>query len=311
MADLISLELGLTGLPGLSPIQQSQVPAIISAASELVERWCNRQFAKASFDELYTGDGSGVLILRKFPVASIERLSGGLQTAFTVTNSDSTTNWRANAAIINTGTGGTESNPTDLVLTRYTSSGTIQNTFSFATYTTLTGLAAAINGTGGGWSATVPARFAPWSCTEIRPVQGTIGALGNDAKFRVYSQDILDFSINQGTGEVRIPSTAFWPLSPYGDVSVLWPDSTTATAGFNSYRVVYTAGFDPIPYGVQQAVVMTVQSMYQSLLASNVYKREKLFDYEYEIDPSSRHAIPRAAQELLFMYRDFRATGEY
>lgn len=171
-------------------------------------------------------------------------------------------------------------------------------------------LADSINSYGNGWRAEVSGRFVNWPTTDLRPLQGSANAFGTPASLKVYSNDVGGYYVDQDTGEVRFQSGNYWMPTMYGETSPAWPDSPFVY-GFHSLRVQYTAGFTTVPEAVQQAVVLIVQDMFISTNVYNGYKKEKLFDYEYELAEYAKSAIPADAQKLLWLYRDFRATGEY
>lgn len=71
MADLITLARAQM-VPSLSGADVLYLAALISGASNMVERYCKRAFTETLHtDELHDGDGSTVLWLKNFPVASL------------------------------------------------------------------------------------------------------------------------------------------------------------------------------------------------------------------------------------------------
>ena len=305
MGDLITLSRALTGVQGITPAQQAQIPALISAAADAAERFCNRKFLVSSYDEMYNGDSTGAFILRNFPVVSVERISAGLQTALMISNSNTSNYYRATANIV----ASTESIPSGLKITSYGTGGETVF-FDFSTYTTVSSLANAINTHGNGWKAVCEDKYRNWSTLDFRPVQGVESALGVGARFKIHGLDLGNYYVDQGTGEVRLQSSNYWLPTMYGETSPAWPDSPFVY-GFHSLRVQYTAGFTSVPEAVQQAVVFIIQDMFISTNVFNGYKKVKLFDYEYELADGIRNSIPPDAQKLLWMYKDFRASGDY
>jgi len=71
MADLITAARAAY-IPSLAGIDALYLAALITAASNMVERYCKREFTETLHtDELHDGDGSTVLWLKNFPVASL------------------------------------------------------------------------------------------------------------------------------------------------------------------------------------------------------------------------------------------------
>lgn len=303
--DLITLSRALTALPNITPAQQSGVPALISAASAAVERYCNRTFTLSTYDEIYNVDTSGSFVLRNFPVVSVERVCSGLQTAMTVTNTNVNSFYRATANIVATDA----DTPSGLKMMSFGPTGETF-TLSFSTYSTISSLAAAINSHGGGWSASYGSKFANWSTIDFRPIQGVYSCLGTGAKIKIHASDVNDWILNENTGELRINQCSLWTPNYFGETPQQWPDSP-AVNGFQSFRIQYTAGFSEVPEAIQQAVVSMVKFMFDSIETSGAYKREKIFDYEYELSGIVRNFITDEAKGFLSLYKDFRASGEY
>lgn len=77
-------------------------------------------------------------------------------------------------------------------------------------------------------------------------------------------------------------------------------------AGTGNVRVVYSAGYDPIPAGVKRATILTIQAIRDAEDASAVFKSESLGDYsrtlrdEYQIPPPHARVFldPYIADEL-------------
>ncbi len=66
----------------LASVASGTISVLASAATAAIERYCHREFASASRTETYDGDGTDELILRGFPVVSID--------AVTITDDDGT-----------------------------------------------------------------------------------------------------------------------------------------------------------------------------------------------------------------------------
>ena len=71
MADLITAARAAF-VPSLAGIAAPYLASLITAASNMVERYCKREFTQVLHtDELHDGDGTGVLWLKNFPVSAL------------------------------------------------------------------------------------------------------------------------------------------------------------------------------------------------------------------------------------------------
>jgi hypothetical protein len=58
--------------PLLAGLGNDRLTALLGAAQAAIERWCQREFERASRTEKYDGDGSGELMLRCYPLVSLD-----------------------------------------------------------------------------------------------------------------------------------------------------------------------------------------------------------------------------------------------
>ena len=66
--------------------ENDTLDALIAAVSRTIEQYCWRGFAIASYDELYPGYGQRDLMLRSYPIVSIERVAEAPIAVVRVTN---------------------------------------------------------------------------------------------------------------------------------------------------------------------------------------------------------------------------------
>ncbi len=59
----------------LSDDEETTLDTLIAAVSRSIEQYCWRTFALTSYDELYPGYGQRELVLRNYPVVSVERVA--------------------------------------------------------------------------------------------------------------------------------------------------------------------------------------------------------------------------------------------
>src|SRR5438309_4332387 len=102
--DLITLARARQNLPSVTDSSQdTNLGTLVSAASRAVARYCRRDFVSAAYDELYNGTGEPRLILRQYPVQSVQAVRYRPATVLKVTNADGTTNQQARVSVTSAG----------------------------------------------------------------------------------------------------------------------------------------------------------------------------------------------------------------
>lgn len=265
-------------LAALNTANSSYLAALISAASESIQKYCHRQFVLASFSEYYNGGiyNTAPFRLREFPVTAITRFAGWPQAAIQIINTDTTTNQRATVQVLTT---------LDVVLFRVASAITHTDTILAATAITIGGLASAINALGGGWQATIQTEsqtgdFTKWPQTDLRPLQGAVTAFSSGAWLEIFTEDYSPYIgwggnwAGDGNGGDAGPwtgNTYGWRLdAESGEVYGHFP------RGQQNIRVDYSAGYATIPPSVQQATCDLVEWQYQQSLINRTFEAAKL-----------------------------------
>ena len=280
----------------------------MSAASTLVESWCNRLFARAVLDELYTVGPNQSLLLHQFPVNAIQRLATSPTAVLSIANTDTATNQRAVAALAATGSESAGLVVTGLILTRWASGSAIASAVSFTSNETVAAVAAAVNALGGGWAASTPPGYASWPAADLRAPMGSTPALGGQgARFLAHVAD-LAFDLDADTGIVAlgqpagnaIASPAWGPTwsTSLGDLALY--------GGANGVRCVYDAGFDVVPYDVQQATAELVKAMLERLATDSTLLAESDGTYSWQ-GRGILDALPPSVKQTLALYRVTRA----
>lgn len=253
--------------------EDTTLDSLIAAVSAAIERWCRRTFASTQYDEVYDGRAQAELVLRQFPIISIERVACAPTTVLLVQNS-SASNQRATVQV--TGTG--------LTLTRVASGVSSSSTVTFAANVTLTALAAAINALGNGWSASLAnSDHANRAAADLRALQGAFAAKEAAAALGIHLQETADY-VSDPTRGMLIRS-AGWG------------------GGVQAWRVMYTAGFATVPDDVQEACAQWVAALFWQT------KRDP--GLAQEASPGSfsrspeRH-LPPSLRALLEPYRTMR-----
>lgn len=309
MGDLCTLDYAQEMLPQYKTL--ASLPDLITASSVLIEKTINCQFTQTDYDELYDGDGGGILITRNRPVNSITRLMGTLDTVMTVAQTDSTTNQIATAALATTGDFESGLTVTGLTLSRTASGVTTTNAVSFSANETLSSVATAINALGNGWSATVAdSNLGKWPAAELVPLQGAGNCLGPGMPFKIHTTVIGATITDPRAGIIRLdagsydPIFAFW--SGYGGagLGVGQIGNVGMPLGPSAMRLKYNAGYATIPAPVQLACAETVKAAIELAKTDVTLQGETDGAYSYSVASiMNRLAIPPEALRRLAPYR--------
>jgi len=234
-------------LPNATSADDATINTFITAASRAIERYCRRDFVSTSYDELYNGTGDRRLVLRQYPLISIQSVRYRPVTVLKVINTDTALNQQARVTV--TGTG--------LTLFRMASGVPSTDTsVTFAANPTMTALANAIFALGSGWSAQVIGDYASWPSADLRTPQGALTAWGQNAELKMHTYELAGYQIDERRG---------WLLRaiPYTDPELLHPEDLIWPVGIGNFRVQYTSGYVTIPEDVQEACAELVATWFQ------------------------------------------------
>jgi hypothetical protein len=293
--DLITLDRAKLAIQSVTDAtQDGLLGALITAVSDAVEKWCRRRFVSTSYDELYNGDGQRRLLLRQYPVQSVQAVRYRPVTVLKVTN-NTAANVQARVSVLSTGL--------QLVSVSAGVKTTVTAGLTFAGNPSLTALAAAVNGVGNGWSAQVvgdATNYGGWPSADLYvpasygdPLEGqgtpsSQGALqcvaGSFAELKMHTYELQGYQWDARGWLLR--------AIPYTDPELLHPEDLVFPVGVNNFRVQYTAGYTTIPEAVQEACARWVAVCYNFTLR----------------DPSlAGQSIPSAVS---LRYREDVLTGE-
>jgi hypothetical protein len=257
--DLITLSRAKQNIQAITDTSQDALlTTLITAVSEAIEKYCRRHFYSRSFDELYNGTGDRRLLLREYPIQSVQSVRYRPVTVIKVQNTDTATNQRATVAVTSTG----------LTLTRVASGVTSSDTSStFAGFPTLQGLANNINSLGNGWSAQIvgvnPGDYGSWPSADLYvppsygdgvQSQGALTARGQYAELKMHTYELAGYQWDPRGWLLR--------AIPYTDPELLHPEDLIWPVGINNFRVQYTAGYTTIPEAVQEACAEWVSQLW-------------------------------------------------
>ena len=277
MADLINRARALCNLNNRATTsdENTTLDALVTAVSRAVENYCWRTFATASFDELYPGNNRGELVLRNYPIVSVERVAFGPTPVLRVTNT-STSIQRATVKVTATG----------LELIRVASGTATTSTILFADQATLSALAAAVTALGNGWSGVVISSADNLRASaDLRALQGAFHAKDANADLKMHLDERSDFVVEAERGCLTRTGGAGWD------------------GGLHAWRVIYRAGYGAVPDAVQEACAEWVAQLFWQT------KRDPGLTSE-SIPGATTRAIlrdmPASVRLLLGPYRDWR-----
>jgi hypothetical protein len=257
MADLITSARAQYNLNNinLTANETTTLGALVTAVSKAIVKYCRRDFASTAYDELYSGNGQRRLILRQFPIQSIQSVRYRPVTVFKIQNTDTTTNQQARVSV----------NATGLTLVRVASGvSTTDTSVTFAGNVTLGAMATAVIALGAGWTAQVVGDandYTKWPSADMYVAnstgeqQGALTCRGAFAELKMHTNELAGFSFAARSG---------WLLRaiPYTDPELLRPEDLVWSPGINNFRVQYTAGYATIPEDIQEACAIWVAQLF-------------------------------------------------
>ncbi len=255
--------------------ENTTLDALLAAVTKAIQNYCWRTFALASYDELYPGNTERELILRNYPLASVERVAFAPAAVLSVTNISSS-NQRATVKVTATG----------VELIRVASGAASTSTILFSDQATLSALASAVTALGNGWSASViNAADGLRAAADLRALQGAFQAKDVSAELKLHSSELSSFVVDAERGTLTRGDGAAWG------------------GGVHYWRVLYRAGFSAVPDDVQEACAQWVaQHFWQT-------KRDPGLSSEAVPGAVSRVTLrdmPASIKLLLAPYRNWR-----
>ena len=287
--DLVTLARAEQSMQNYTPgSNDAVVSTLITAASDAIEKYCCRHFYSRSFDELYNGTGDRRLVLREYPIQSVQSVRYRPVTVLKIQNTDQLTNQRATVAVTSTG----------LTLTRVASGIVTTDTSStFAGFPTLQSLVNNINSLGNGWTAQIvgvnPGDYGSWPSADLYvppsygdgvQSQGALTARGVNAELKMHTYELAGYQWDPRGWLLR--------AIPYTDPELLHPEDLIWPVGINNFRVQYTAGYTTIPEAVQEACAEWVNELYQLASRDPAAKNVRL---QGSGATFSSHAVARLA----------------
>jgi hypothetical protein len=297
--------------------QDGLLSALVTSYSDAIEKYCRRRFVSHFYDELYNGNGERRLLLRQYPVQSVQSVRYRLVVVLFVTNGDQLLNQQARIAVTSTG----------LLLTAMQSGVPASWTVTFAANPTLNALAAAINALGNGWSAQVEGDvgssaaagdYGLWPSADlyvpgsygdslegagILQSQGAQNARGCFAELRMHTYELEGYQWDARGWLLR--------AIPYTDPELMHPEDLCWPVGSNNFRIQYTAGYTTIPEAVQEACAQWVAEAYYQTLRDPGLAAQAIpgqLTQSWGVQPVNVFDPPPRVARLLAPYRRITVT---
>jgi hypothetical protein len=262
--DLITLARSKQNIQSITDTSQDALlAALITSVSETIEKYCRRYFVSRAFDELYNGTGDRRLLLRQYPLQSVQSVRYRPVTVLKVINNATAQNQQARVQVTSTG----------LQCSRVASGTAVTETLlTWASYPTLNQLATAVTALGNGWQGQVvgdsgagggSGDYGLWPSADLHvppsygdgtTSQGNLTARGQNAELKMHTYELAGYQFDPRGWLLR--------AIPYTDPELLHPEDLVWPVGIDNFRVQYTAGYTTIPEAVQEACAEWVSELY-------------------------------------------------
>ncbi len=304
LADLIDLDFARQHLPTSKDSDEPTISTLITTATRAVQKFCRRDFGQQTYDELYNGLGDRRLVLRQYPLLSVQSVRYRPVTVLKILNNLANTPI-ARVSITNAG----------LTLT-WTTNGVVNTNTSitWAANATVLAVQNAVNALGSGWSAAGEG-YDAWPAADLYcpngisgsagplpAAQGALTAAGQYAELKLHTYELAGYQLDQRRG---------WLLRaiPYTDPELLHPEDLIWPLGINNFRVQYTAGYATVPEDVQEACAELVATWFAQLGKNlNLHSEQLAGSYSYSV-ADLQGQLPDRVRALLHPYRYHRVLN--
>ncbi len=169
--------------------EYSYYASVRNGVEKWVQNFCGRTFESTVYKERYDGGGFSKLVLKNYPVTSINRLALSKEDAMMVRNTGTSTH--ATVSVTSTG----------IVLTK---DGTSNTSVTFASNTTLQAVVNAINLIAGWEAALVSPTFANYQSSELIPVMGLYCLKSTYVYLGIPYEAESDFDVDEESGIITL-----------------------------------------------------------------------------------------------------------
>jgi hypothetical protein len=270
---------------GLSLAEQQTLTDLITSVSDAIEKYCKRRFISHFYDELYNGSGDKRLLLRQYPLQSVQSVRYMPVFVCRVGNFNTALNQQARVSITSTG----------LQCWRMASGvATTETLLTWSSYPTLQSLMNAVSALGNGWQGQVVTSatsefagdYGNWPSADlyvpssygdslegvgIQTSQGNLNGRGCWAALLMHTYELQGYQWDARGWLLR--------AIPYTDPELLHPEDLIWPVGINNFRIQYTAGYSTVPEAVQEACAEWVAFLF----------------WQSKRDPALIHQVPSSA----------------
>ncbi len=285
-------------LAALNATNPSGLLFLLQSASQACEAFCKRQFALTAYTSYFNGANFSVrepLRLREFPVQSISRVACNPTQAIQVQNSANT----AQRATVATSSNG-------ITLWAIESGVVYQQEFLYTDYPIIQDVVNAMNSAGAAHGFQCTIQTAAWINLALYPtadlfiIQGATSCIGGGCYLSAWLEDIQVWNFTGNNywqnGQDDYTNGGFgWRLQ--ADTGLLY---ASLPRGNMNIRIDYIAGFDPIPWDVQNAVTLMAVYLLNVGNQNPTQASERLGDYS---ETNRLVPMPPAVKQLLARYR--------
>ena len=244
------------GLSASSTTHNESITRLVRAATDAIETYCGRKFKRRVYQmERQNGINDQELPLNNWPIISIEKIAVDTETAMMVRCTDG----GAYAATVSVIRNGDPAANTALRISLKGGANESDATLLYSSNTTISDLVASVNGVTG-WSASVQGSLGHYDPVELIPIGGQ-ECLSTDYYLETPYLQLNDYNIDHETGVLYRPGG--------------WNE------GFNNIYIDYTAGYEIVPYDLEQVAIRAVVEAFNSKNINPNLKSEKIGDYSY------------------------------
>jgi hypothetical protein len=248
-----------------------------------------------------SASGDRRLLLRQYPIQSVQSVRYRPATVLKVANTDAT-NVQARVSITSTG----------LTLIRVQSGVTTTDTsVTFAGNVTLSAVASAINALGHGWSAQVggdSTNYGSWPSADLYwstsygdglASQGALQCVaGSFAELKMHTYELAGYQWDPRGWLLR--------AIPYTDPELLHPEDLVFPVGINNFRVQYTAGYTTIPEAIQQACAQWVSILWYATQRDPALREQTVAGIRQTWDSATGSDISKPPAQIVALLAPYR-----
>jgi len=287
MADLTTTAKAKAYMQKTDAGDDALIAVLVTAASDRIEKICQRVFSAADYIERHDGNRQRLLVLVNRPVNSVFDVACGAANAISVS---ATSFLKATIQVTTTG----------VVLRSMATDGTVTNTSTgadllFSESETNTLMAVAINAVAG-WTAAVVENG---PSDMLNPLGGV--DVSETTENLTWADQALGFTIDRSSGRLSLSQQSNWPVADQS--------SRRLPFGFQSIFVRYNGGFSTIPADLEQIANEFVAMLFNAGPLNPNLTSESLGDYSYSLAAATD--LTQSQMDILRRYMEIATGGSW